>query len=111
MIRFRTILIIIISICQRKSLFRFNLSCDLEAINSQFQRYLLNWKRVESTSSLVEQLLPESIHAVKARGFELKIVRFVLVCRIRQLFRQQLRVIIRSIEFNLYMNSGTAGLN
>jgi hypothetical protein len=35
-------------------------------------------KRVETAGSLVERLLPKSIHAVTAAGFELKVVLFVL---------------------------------
>lgn len=35
-------------------------------------------KIVETTASLVERLLPKSIHAVTALGFELKVVLFVL---------------------------------
>jgi hypothetical protein len=37
--------------------------------------------------SLIEQLLPKHIHAVKARGFELKVVLFVMVCSINHLVR------------------------
>lgn len=39
-------------------------------------------KIVETTASLVERLLPKSIHAVTALGFELKVVLFVLACSI-----------------------------
>lgn len=35
-------------------------------------------KRIETTGSLLEQLLPKSIHAVTAKGFELKLALFVL---------------------------------
>jgi hypothetical protein len=35
-------------------------------------------KRVETVGSLIEQLLPKSIHAVTSQGFELKIVLFVI---------------------------------
>lgn len=35
-------------------------------------------KMIETVGSLLEQLLPKSIHAVTARGFELKVVLFVL---------------------------------
>lgn len=37
-------------------------------------------KRVETTASLFERLLPKSIHAVTARGFELKVFLFILAC-------------------------------
>jgi hypothetical protein len=37
-------------------------------------------KVIETTGSLVERLLPKSIHAVTARGFELKVALFVLAC-------------------------------
>jgi hypothetical protein len=39
-------------------------------------------KRVETTGSLLERLLPKSIHAVTALGFELKAVLFVLAVSI-----------------------------
>ena len=35
-------------------------------------------KRVETTGSLIEQLLPKSIHAVTSQGFELKVTLFVI---------------------------------
>jgi hypothetical protein len=35
-------------------------------------------KRVETAGSLIEQLLPKSIHAVTSQGFELKVVLFVI---------------------------------
>jgi len=35
-------------------------------------------KRIETSGSQIEQLLPKSIHAVTAAGFELKVVLFVL---------------------------------
>jgi len=37
-------------------------------------------KTIETTGSLVERLLPKSIHAVTAQGFELKVALFVLAC-------------------------------
>lgn len=42
--------------------------------------YLLSGYRkvIETTGSLIEQLLPKHIHAVTARGFELKVALFVL---------------------------------
>jgi hypothetical protein len=39
-------------------------------------------KRIETGFSLLKRLLPESIHAVTARGFELKVFLFVLACSI-----------------------------
>ena len=42
------------------------------------QRYYR--KRIETAFSLFERLLPKSIHAVTARGFELKVFLFVLAC-------------------------------
>jgi len=42
-------------------------------------------KAVETTGSLLERLLPKSIHAVTAQGFELKVVLFVLTCSINYL--------------------------
>jgi len=44
-------------------------------------------KVIETTGSLIEKLMPKSIHAVTARGFELKIAIFVLACSINYLFR------------------------
>ena len=35
-------------------------------------------KAVETAGSLLERLLPKSIHAVTAQGFELKVVLFVI---------------------------------
>lgn len=42
--------------------------------------YLLSYCRkvIEATGSLIERLLPKHIHAVTARGFELKVALFVL---------------------------------
>ena len=37
-------------------------------------------KIVETTGSLIERLLPKSIHAVTAKGFEIKVALFVLAC-------------------------------
>lgn len=42
---------------------------------------------IETTGSMIEKLLPKSIHAVTARGFELKVAMFVLACSINYLFR------------------------
>jgi hypothetical protein len=39
-------------------------------------------KRIETTGSLLERLLPKSIHAVTAIGFELKVVLFLLAVSI-----------------------------
>jgi len=39
-------------------------------------------KIVETTGSLIERLLPKSIHAVTARGFEIKVALFVLACSV-----------------------------
>ena len=44
-------------------------------------------KLIETTGSLIEQLLPKHIHAVTAKGFELKIALFVLACSINYLVR------------------------
>ena len=43
-------------------------------------------KRVETSNSLIEQLLPKSIHAVTAPGFELKLFLFIIATNIKQLF-------------------------
>jgi hypothetical protein len=44
-------------------------------------------KMVETTGSLIECLLPKHIHAVTARGFEIKVALFVLACSINYLVR------------------------
>ena len=49
----------------------------------------LTRKRVEVSISLIEQLLPKSIHAVSALGFELKGLLFVIATSIKQLFEQR----------------------
>ena len=43
-------------------------------------------KIVETTGSLIERLLPKSIHAVTAKGFELKVALFALACSINFLW-------------------------
>lgn len=43
-------------------------------------------KMVETTGSLLEHLLPKFLHAVTARGFELKVAQFVLVASINFLW-------------------------
>ena len=43
-------------------------------------------KRVETSNSLIEQLLPKSIHAVTTDGFELKVFLFIIATNIKQLF-------------------------
>ena len=43
-------------------------------------------KIVETTGSLIERFLPKSIHAVSAKGFELKIALFVLACSLNFLW-------------------------
>lgn len=45
-------------------------------------------KIVETAGSLIECLLPKSIHAVTARGFELKVALFVPACFINFLWQQ-----------------------
>jgi len=43
-------------------------------------------KVIETTGSLIERLLPKSLHAVTARGFELKVALFVLACSLNFLW-------------------------
>ena len=43
-------------------------------------------KQIETTGSMIERLLPKSIHAVTARGFELKVALFVIACSLQGLF-------------------------
>lgn len=42
-------------------------------------------KRIETAGSLLERLLPKSIHATTAAGFELKVVLFILACSLQLL--------------------------
>lgn len=44
-------------------------------------------KMIETTGSLLSNLLPKKIHATSALGFELKIVLFVLACSFNYLFK------------------------
>jgi hypothetical protein len=46
-------------------------------------------KVIETTGSMIEKLLPKSIHVVTTRGFELKVALFVLACSITYLFRNR----------------------
>jgi hypothetical protein len=39
-------------------------------------------KRIETAGSVIERILPQTIHAVTAHGFELKVFLFVLACSI-----------------------------
>lgn len=50
-------------------------------------KYLQNLYRkiVETTGSMIERLLPKSIHATNAQGFELKVVLFILAVSINAL--------------------------
>ena len=43
-------------------------------------------KIIETTGSLIERLLPKSIHALTAKGFEIKVALFVLACSINFLW-------------------------
>jgi len=43
-------------------------------------------KIIETTGSLLERLLPKSIHAVSARGFEIKVALLVLACSLNFLW-------------------------
>jgi len=45
-----------------------------------YVQFLQHHKRkvVETSGSLISQLLPKSIHAITAKGFELKVMLFVL---------------------------------
>ena len=42
---------------------------------------------IETTGSLLTNLLPKKIHATSALGFELKVVLFVLACSLNYLFK------------------------
>ena len=67
--------------------------CPLRKKNSKrqfepWEVYLqhLYRKRVEVSNSLITQLLPKSIHAVTAAGFELKVYLFIIAANIEMLF-------------------------
>ena len=51
-----------------------------------YVQYLQNAKRkvIETTGSLISQMLPKSIHAVTAKGFELKVMLFTLAVSVNQ---------------------------
>lgn len=44
-------------------------------------------KMIETTGSLISNLLPKKIHATSAAGFELKVILFVLACSFNFLFK------------------------
>jgi len=44
-------------------------------------------KMIETTGSLISNLLPKKIHATSTAGFELKVILFVLACSINYLFK------------------------
>jgi hypothetical protein len=44
---------------------------------------------VETAGSLIEQLLPKSIHAVTSQGFELKVALFVIASSLNCYFNLQ----------------------
>jgi hypothetical protein len=44
-------------------------------------------KLIETTGSLLEQLLPKYIHAVTAQGFELKVALFALACSLNYMLK------------------------
>ena len=53
-------------------------------------RYYLQFhyrKMIETTGSLISNLLPKKIHATSAHEFELKVVLFILACSINFLFK------------------------
>ncbi len=54
------------------------------AYMTYFQACIL--KVVETTGSLIERLLSKSIHAVTAKGFEIKVALFVLACSLNFLW-------------------------
>ena len=47
---------------------------ELVLYQEEFQRL----DQVETAGSLIERLLPKSIHAITAKGFELKVMLFTL---------------------------------
>lgn len=55
---------------------------------SSYANYFLSaiQKIIKTTGSLIERLLPKSIHAVTAKGFELKVALFVLACSVQFLW-------------------------
>ncbi|MCX6079055.1 MAG: hypothetical protein NTW32_05935 [Chloroflexi bacterium] len=55
---------------------------------SSYANYFLSaiQKIIKTTGSLIERLLPKSIHTVTAKGFELKVALFVLACSVQFLW-------------------------
>ncbi len=53
----------------------------------RFNRRLHRLSDVVTTGSRLEQLIPKSIHAVTARGFELKVGLFVVACSLTFMFK------------------------
>ena len=49
-----------------------------KGVSAIFVQPLSHWKRIETAGSLIEQMLPKSIHAVTPQGFELKVALFVV---------------------------------
>ena len=51
------------------------------------QAYVVSYHRqsVETAASLIQRLMPASIHAVTGEGFELKVVLFILESSINKL--------------------------
>jgi len=52
-----------------------------------YVQFLQHHKRkvIETTVSLISQLLPKSIHAITAKGFELKVMLFVLALSLKSM--------------------------
>ncbi len=74
------------SLLQSKKHFRKkNLKCQFSHWKVHLQH--LHRKQVEVTNSLITQLLPKSIHAVTATGFELKLFLFIIATNIKQLYQ------------------------
>jgi hypothetical protein len=61
-----------------------NSLCPVPAYMTYFQSCV--HKIVEITRSLIERLLPKSIYAVTAQGFEIKVALFVLACSVNFLW-------------------------
>ena len=67
-----------------KPLRKKNLKRQFQPWEVSLQHYFR--KRVEVTNNLITQLFPKSIHAVTAKGFELKVYLFIIATNFKLLF-------------------------
>jgi len=66
----------ILLLAQRRSNTKHRMSKNVEKIRKRKR------KKIETTFSLLQKLLPKSIHAISKKGFELKIINFIITLAI-----------------------------